>query len=191
MEIKAVSFDIGHTLIKYNNPLNWKSLYKPALVQVLEKCQFPESENHLQKAISVLSKYNTRENPRENEVNSEVIFSEIFDLWNQPYDLLALAKETFYGFFQAESICYDDTVDVVFTSVDIGFRKPNKAGFIRLLQAFDITPSQMIYIGDEEKDIVGANALGIVSVLINRNGDCPNWSQNFTAHSLLDIQNLF
>ena len=24
MKIKAVSFDIGHTLVKYNNPLNWK-----------------------------------------------------------------------------------------------------------------------------------------------------------------------
>lgn len=29
--IKAVVFDIGHTLVHYKNPLNWRILYEPAL----------------------------------------------------------------------------------------------------------------------------------------------------------------
>ena len=36
--IKVVSFDVGHTLIKYNNPLSWTSLYRPAFCEAAAKC---------------------------------------------------------------------------------------------------------------------------------------------------------
>lgn len=226
MKIKAISFDIGHTLVRYNNPLNWKSLYKPAIYNVLEKCSIELSDKHIQNAVDILSKYNTRENPREEEINSDYIFKEILNAWNQPYEKLDSAKESFYSFFQADATYYDDVVetlqhlysseiklsvltdvaygmdnsyslndiasikkyfDIVLTSVDVGFRKPNKAGFMILLQAFGIFPSEMIYVGDEEKDIIGANNQGIISVLINRKYDNPDWGQKFTIHSLSDI----
>ena len=77
--------------------------------------------------------------------------------------------------------------DVVLTSVDVGFRKPNKTGFIMLMEALNVTPSQMIYVGDEEKDIVGANHLGIISVLIDRNNVCPDYKQKYTIHNLLEL----
>ena len=77
--------------------------------------------------------------------------------------------------------------DLVLTSVDVGYRKPNATGFSMLLKAFDSSPSQMIYVGDEQKDIVGANSIGIISVLIDRNNTSPNWGQKHTIHSLLDI----
>ena len=229
MKVKAVSFDIGHTLVRYNNPLNWKSLYEPALRQVMERCRINLTDERMKAAVAILTKYNTRENPRENEVRSDSIFKEICDAWEQPDPQLDLAKEAFYGFFQTDAVCYDDVVetlrylrsvgmkvgaltdvaygmdnsfslqdiasirqyfDMVLTSIDVGFRKPNKTGFMMLLRAFGISPSQMIYVGDEAKDIVGANSLGIVSVLISRNGGCPNWGQKFTIQSLLDIYEL-
>jgi putative hydrolase of the HAD superfamily len=227
--IKAVSFDIGYTLVRYNNPLNWKSLYEPALMRVSESCGIDLSSEGIATAISILCKYNTRENPRENEVVSETIFNEILDAWKQPRNRLDIAREAFYGFFQADAVCYDDVenilrylksvgvkigaltdvaygmdnsfslqdiatihhyFDLVLTSVDVGYRKPNVTGFSMLLSAFDSLPSQMIYVGDEQKDIVGANALGIVSVLIDRNNTSPNWGQKHTVHNLSDICNL-
>lgn len=229
MNIKAVSFDIGHTLVKYNNPLNWKSLYEPALKHVFEKCETALSDKDIQVAAAILMKYNTRENPRQNEVSSKTIFTEILNSLNLPHDILDAARESFYGFFQSDAVCYDDVVDTlrylrasglqigaltdvaygmdnsfslqdialihnyfdaVLTSVDVGFRKPNAAGYLALLKAFGASPSQMIYVGDEQKDIVGANALGIVSVLIDRNGTCPDWGQTHTVQSLLDIRDL-
>jgi putative hydrolase of the HAD superfamily len=72
MEIKAIGFDIGHTLVKYNNPLSWKSLYPDALRKVMYDCRIDETDNKMELAIRVLSKYNTRENPREYEVSSRV-----------------------------------------------------------------------------------------------------------------------
>lgn len=226
MKIKAVSFDIGQTLIKYNTPLNWKSLYAPALRYVSENCRLDISEEHIRQASGILQKYNTRENPRETEVTSDIIFKEILDIWNQPIDILNAAKEAFYNFFQADAVCFDDTeetlkclhvrgikigaltdvaygmdnifslrdiypirnyFDFIFTSVDIGYRKPNKAGFAKLLQAFETHPTQMMYVGDEKKDIVGANSIGIISVLINRTDKPLNYGQRFTIRNLSDM----
>ena len=229
MSIKAVSFDIGGTLVRYNNPLNWKSLYEPALMRVSEQCGFTMSAADIKTASAVLSKYNTRENPREKEVTSEIIFTEILDALNLPHDNLDIARKAFYGFFQSDAVCYDDAEDTlrrlrtvgkqigaltdvaygmdnsfslqdiasiyhhfdkVLTSVDIGYRKPHAAGFLKLLNAFNISPAEMIYVGDEQKDIDGANALGIVSVLIDRNNSSPDWGQTHTIYCLADICSL-
>lgn len=80
-----------------------------------------------------------------------------------------------------------DFIDIALTSVDVGFRKPNSAGFLKLLEYFDIRPDEMMYVGDEEKDIVGANKLGIVSVRINRSGDAKEFGQDYTIKALSDV----
>ncbi|MCL2409334.1 MAG: HAD family hydrolase [Oscillospiraceae bacterium] len=77
--------------------------------------------------------------------------------------------------------------DAGFTSIDVGYRKPNAMGYNMLLESFNITPSQMMYVGDEEKDIRGANNAGIISVLINRSGDQKNWGQRHTIQSLSEM----
>jgi len=229
MPIKAVGFDIGQTLINYNAPLNWKSLHPNALRNVMSACRFVEQDNKIDLAVEILSKYNTREHYREYEVSSDTIFKEIFDAWRQGYDKMAIAKEAFYGFFQAKAVCFDDTIstlaalsskgillgfttdvaygmdntyalkdiaeiseyfDVGFTSNDIGYRKPNEQGFKMLLEALNIPPSQMMYIGDEEKDIVGSSGAGMVSVLINRSADVKDFGQKYTIKNLSEIMNL-
>jgi len=226
MDIKAVGFDIGQTLIRYNHTLNWKSSYPFALQKVMKDCQIEETVGKIDLAINILMKYNTRENYREYEVTSDIIFKEIFDAWEQDYCKLAKAKKSFYNFFQAEAVCFDDTIetlstlsargiklcfltdvaygmdneyalndiasiiecfDIGFTSVDVGFRKPNDAGYKILLQKLNISSSQMLYVGDEEKDIVGANNVGIGSVLINRDKENKNWGQQYTIQELSEI----
>lgn len=59
--IKAVVFDIGQTLIEYNKPLNWSKSYRPALERAAEACNIYLSETDFQKAVNVLSTYNTME----------------------------------------------------------------------------------------------------------------------------------
>ena len=229
MNIEAVSFDIGHTLIRYKNPLNWKALYEPAFLHVSQMCGLGLSDGDIRTAAAVLTKYNTREHPREREVASETIFVDILDALKRPRDQLNAAREAFYRFFQSDAECYEDVADTlnelrfrgvrigaltdvaygmdnafslrdidpirpyfdaVLTSVDVGFRKPNAAGFLALLGALNVFPSKMIYVGDEQKDVVGANALGIQSVLIDRNAAFPDWGQKHTVQSLRDILDL-
>ena len=229
LSIKAVGFDIGHTLIKYNNPLNWKALYRPALQSVVKSCGITESDDKLGLATEVLSKYNTRENYREHEVSSDIIFEEILDAWKINKTYVNEAKEAFYSYFQADAFCFDDTVailerlsadglkigfltdvaygmdnkyafkdvasilhyfDVCLSSVDVGYRKPNEMGYIMLSRELDVEPSQLMFVGDEEKDIIGANKFGAVSVLINRTEKQVDFGQQYTIGNLLEIPNI-
>ena len=77
MSIKAVVFDIGQTLVYYPFPLNWSALYRPAFEHVEKQNGLHLSEEENAHILNVLAKYNTRIHPREKEVSSDQIFSEI------------------------------------------------------------------------------------------------------------------
>ena len=76
-EIKAIGFDVGHTLIKYKNPLNWQGLYRSGSEHTAAAADITLSEDMLIAATDVLLKYNTRVNYREWETTSDCIFNEI------------------------------------------------------------------------------------------------------------------
>jgi putative hydrolase of the HAD superfamily len=80
--------------------------------------------------------------------------------------------------------------DVCLTSVDVGYRKPNINGFLKLSDLLNTPPSQMLYVGDEEKDIIGANRAGLISVLINREGILKEFGQRYTIKTLAEVSNL-
>ncbi|WP_158240553.1 HAD family hydrolase [Telmatospirillum siberiense] len=80
-----------------------------------------------------------------------------------------------------------DLLDVWFTSVHVGYRKPHPRGFLTLCEALEIAPSEAIYVGNEEKDVVGAKNAGLTAALVNRTpGAKPEWRQDHTITSLLD-----
>ena len=223
--MKAIGFDVGHTLIKYNNPLNWQGLYRSGLEHAAAAVNITLSEDMILAATDVLLKYNTRVNYREWETTSDCIFSEISERWGLQTDLYTI-KSGFYSFFRADAEPYPETIDtmkklkqhgikigiltdvaygmdnvfsledisvlsdfidIAITSVDGGYRKPNAAGYLKLLDSLEIYPNDMIFIGDEEKDIVGAGKLGIVSALINRGKEIKDFGQDYTLESLSDI----
>ena len=224
-EIKAIGFDVGHTLIKYNNPLNWQGLYRSGLEHAAATVDIILSEDMILAATDVLLKYNTRVNYREWETTSDCIFNEILMRWGIQTDLYAI-KSGFYSFFKADAEPYPETIDtmeklkqhgikigiltdvaygmdnefsledisvlsdyidIAITSVDVGYRKPNSAGYVKLLESLEIYPNEMIFIGDEEKDIIGAKKLGMVSALINRSKEIKDFGQDYTLESLSDI----
>ncbi len=223
--IKAIGFDVGHTLIKYNNPLNWQGLYRSGLEQAAAAANITLSEDMISAATDVLLKYNTRVNYREWETTSDCIFKEILKKWELHTDLYTL-KAGFYSFFKADAEPYPETIDtmeklkqngikigiltdvaygmdnefslediavladfidVSITSVDVGYRKPNSAGYLKLLDSLKVTPYEMLFIGDEEKDINGAKKLGMISALINRSKETKDFGQDYTLDSLSGI----
>lgn len=229
--MKAIGFDLGSTLIKYENvPQSWKSLYKEALKDVLISCDCIPNNNMIGIGEEILSKYNTRMNYREVEVSSNQIFSEMLEAWNLNKDsYLNKIKKAFYSYFQRTSHLYDDTVitlenlkkqgvrigiltdvpygmdrdyvlndieafkgyiDVLLTSVDVGFRKPNKQGYSDLLNNLDVAANEMVFVGDEQKDILGANSIGIYSVLINRTSTTKEYGQRKMISSLKELMEI-
>lgn len=220
--IKAIGFDVGHTLIRYNNPLNWQGLYHPGLEHAAAAANITLSEDMILAATDVLLKYNTRVNGREWETTSDRIFCEILEKWKLQADLYTI-KSGFYSFFRADAEPYPETIDtmkklkrhgikigiltdvaygmdnvfsladisalsdfidIAITSVDVGYRKPNPAGYWKLLDALGVSPHEMMFVGDEEKDIIGAKKLGIASVLINRGSETKGFGQDHTIGSL-------
>jgi putative hydrolase of the HAD superfamily len=224
--IKAVCFDVGHTLIKYNNPLDWSSLYRPALEASATSCGFFLTEDMISRAVKILTEYNTRINPRETEVTSNIIFGEMMRSLGRSLAEVRLFAKCFYLFFNADAEPYPDAVrtlkmlkkrglktgiltdvaygmdnefslkdietlsgfiDYSLTSVDVGLRKPNPTGFIRLSEHLGVSRNEAIYIGDEEKDVVGAICAGMIPVLICRSGAGRNYNQVYTISSLSEI----
>lgn len=229
----AIGFDLGETLLTYAEaPLNWVTLYRPALMKVASALETVVTETQINAAESVLASYNTRLHPRIQEVTSEEIFSQALRTW--PVNSVQAregAIEAFFGFFQQSLRAYDDTlsvlhllrsrgvsigiltdvpygmprefvrrdlavtgvaplIDVLLTSVEVGFRKPAPAGFHRLASALEVDATEMIYVGNEPKDIAGANAAGMASVLIDREKKGARLGQTETVHSLLTILEL-
>lgn len=231
-KIKAIGFDLGETLF-FNNGigLNWKEHYIPAIQNSLNKLQVCYSEDQLLKASKILTEYNTRLNPRINEISCDVIFKRIITEsgLSNTIDLLKFEDEFFAYFSKDKQEFYDDTektllklkelkysigylTDVPYgqtrpadenskfilkrlisissiyiTSVDVGYRKPAINGFIELTNRLKCNVNEVIYIGNEEKDIIGSKKSGMVSCLISRDNKNQQWGQDLTINSLYDI----
>lgn len=225
---KAIVFDIGRTLIGYNKPLNWSGLYRPAWEHIANKMGYNFKEDDYQHIIGVLTKYNTRINPREYEVTSTQIFTEILNGIGVSVKDLEQVKHCFYSYFRRDSFVYPEVEETLkelvnrgivlatlsdvaygmdnqyvlddistlqkyinypYTSNDVGYRKPNIGGLKILAEKININMSEMIFVGDEEKDMLCANNAGAYSVLINRDGITKKYGQARELHSLDELLN--
>jgi putative hydrolase of the HAD superfamily len=76
---------------------------------------------------------------------------------------------------------------IYISSIDVGYRKPEIYGFMELANRLQCDNNEVLYIGNEEKDIVGAKNAGMVACLISREKKEICWGQDMTIHSLNDI----
>lgn len=74
--------------------------------------------------------------------------------------------------------------DMYVSSISCGYRKPNPKGLSDIAEEFGVATSEMIMIGDEEKDIKTAKRFGCKSVLINRRNRNADFGQDYTVTDL-------
>lgn len=228
--LKAVAFDIGQTLVDYKKPLNWSKLYRPAFEQIARKYHYNFSEQHYKNAGDVLTKYNTRINPRDREVSSAQIFAEILSGMDIDLEDMEQVKESFYTYFRQDCSLFPDVeptlkrlsgkgiklatlsdvaygmdnayaladiasvisyIDYPFTSNDTGYRKSCTKCLEILCEKMQINISDIVFVGDEEKDMVCAKNAGAYGVLINRGDALNNYGQARTIHTLTELLPLF
>jgi putative hydrolase of the HAD superfamily len=210
---KAVGFDLGETLVRYGHALSWQSLYQKALAAVGAACGTVPDERMLAAGAEVLLRYNTRANPRVEEVPADVILGEVLAAWQLPLHFTEASVEAFFSFFQRDTAVYPDVipllarlrtcgmkigiltdapygmprefveqdigpfarhVDVLLTSVEVGFRKPDPRGYHDLALRLGVTPAEMPYVGNEPKDMEGARRAGCLPVFLDRDGSSPH-----------------
>ncbi len=227
---KAVVFDIGQTLVEYNKPLNWSKLYRPALEYMAGKCGYELTEEQYGAGINVLTKYNTRVNPRDYEVSSNYIFSELLSSMKVALKDVEQAKLHFYSYFRREAYVFPEVEEVLkelsdrgmmlgtlsdvaygmdneyaledieairkyitypLTSNDVGYRKPRAEGMKLLADKMQIDVSELVFVGDEEKDMVCARNAGAYAVLINRDNGVKAFKQDREIGSLTELLNIW
>ena len=227
---QAVVFDIGRTLVSYKKPMNWSKLYRPAFEQIAEIYHYHFTEEHYQNVGNVLTKYNTRINPRDYEVSSAQIFTEILQGAELNLEDLEQVKESFYAYFRRDCSLFPEVeqtlktlsgkgiklatlsdvaygmdnvyalediepvikyIEYPFTSNDTGYRKPSAKGLEILCEKMQTDMQEIVFVGDEEKDMVCAGKAGAYGVLINRDGTPKDYGQARTIHSLTELLPLF
>lgn len=227
---RAAVFDIGQTLVDYKMPMNWSKLYRPAFEFIAKRYHYTFSEQHYQHAGNVLAKYNTRINPRDYEVSSEEIFTEIIGGMNLDLKDTEQIKDSFYRYFRQECSLFSDVeqtlktlsekgiiigtlsdvaygmdnkyaladiasiikyVKYPFTSNDTGYRKSCTKGLEILSEKMQIAISDIVFVGDEEKDMLCAGNAGAYAVLINRDDTLKNYCQDREIHTLTELFQLF
>jgi len=64
--------------------------------------------------------------------------------------------------------------DVILTSVDVGFAKPDEKIFLLALKALNVQPEEAIMVGNRvSKDILGGNRVGMKTILFRWNDRYP------------------
>ena len=227
--IKGIVFDIGQTIVYYPVPLNWSALYRPAFESIAKQHHLSITEDEYIHIGETIAKYNTRIHPRETEVSSDVIFTEILNGTGIPMDCLDAVKKDFYSFFRHEAKVYEDVpetlktlkstgvmtatlsdvpygmdneyaladiedviryIDIPFTSNDAGYRKPNPRGLEILAEKMNILPSELIFAGDEPKDMECARNAGATAVLVNRSDEKKDYGQDYTIRNLKELPDI-
>ena len=223
MNIKAVVFDIGGTLMEYRNMPNvWIDYYKTGFEFVRDKLGLDISESDIAKSIEVLKSYNPKVKYREEDIAPEVIFGEACGHWECPFKLDEVI-DVFYRSMELTPYIYPETIDVLemlklqgyiiaaltdvatgmpdelhksyfpelmpyfdmyVSSLSCGMRKPNPKGLRDIADRFGISPDEMIFVGDEEKDIEAAKRFGCVSVLIDKKGSGAQFGQWYTIDDI-------
>src|SRR5262249_43682948 len=79
------------------------------------------------------------------------------------------------------------SVDALCTSVEIGVRKPESGGYLALARVFGVQPCEMVYVGNEPKDVIGANRAGLHSVFLDREGNGGEHGQRVTISTLVTL----
>lgn len=118
--MKAIVFDIGQTLTYYPVPLNWSKLYRPAFGSVAEKLGIQFTEEEYTHFGEVLTKYNTRINPRDKEYSSDTIFTEILENTTVDKSLMQDIKREFYSYFRVDTNVYPEAEDALMKIKEMG-----------------------------------------------------------------------
>ena len=79
---------------------------------------------------------------------------------------------------------FEVLVSTVLSSVQVGWRKPRPEGFHALAAAVGVPPEAMVFIGDEGKDVRGAQAAGMFAILLDRAGSTPFCGEDARVGSL-------
>lgn len=84
----------------------------------------------------------------------------------------------------------ESSFETILDSHEVGFQKPDQRIFRRGLADLKVEPSEAVHVGDIfEADVVGARAVGIVPILVDREGRYPE-ANCLTIRNIIELKGL-
>lgn len=80
--------------------------------------------------------------------------------------------------------------DILLMSVEVGVRKPEPAGYHELARRLGVAPYEMLFVGNEPKDVIGAKRAGAWAAFIDHNGTGAQHGQDFTLSTLANLEEI-
>jgi putative hydrolase of the HAD superfamily len=91
----------------------------------------------------------------------------------------------------ARDLGLDGRIDFVVTSLEAGAEKPHAPIFLMALERAGVSPHEAVHVGDQlDSDLMGATAVSIRPVLIDRYGNHPDYRAHPRITSLSELAGL-
>ena len=120
--IKLFVFDLGGTLMEYKGMhLSWSGYYKGAFEYVNDFYSLGLSENQIETSVEIFKKYNPMENPREKEIDPEIIFEDIIKGWNTKLPVSKIIQ-AFFDSLKLEPVIYEDSIPALSQLKKAGYK---------------------------------------------------------------------
>lgn len=101
--------------------LSWAGYYKSSFEYVNEKLELGLSVQQIATSVQIFTDYNPAVNPREKEIDPEIIFGDIIKGWGA---IIPVAKiiEVFFESLKLEPVIYDDSIPTLKVLKKSGFK---------------------------------------------------------------------
>lgn len=119
--MKVIVFDIGGTLMEYiGMPLSWVDYYQQGFEHINRHYACGVSAADIQKSVELLTQFNPRINPREQELAPEYIFGKCIEHWSSKPLSTELAS-AFYNGLSLRAEIFPDTIPALQKLKEMGY----------------------------------------------------------------------
>lgn len=113
MNVKAIVFDVGGTLMEYKNMPNvWIDFYQAAFDYVNTALELRLSDSDIKVSVDKLRSYNPKIKYREIDYAPEEIFNDVTSHWNCEFSINDV-MESFFSSMQLTGYIYPETISVL------------------------------------------------------------------------------
>lgn len=177
---KVIVFDLDGTVVKLR--ANWHAL-KDVLTnryakKYAESCSFSsisnclakivekDDEDELRNIFKIIRQYEL-ENITDTEIISEVVhfikFKENFGI-SEAVKLAILSLNTRETIFESLKVAeISQKIDLIIGREDVRHWKPDPEGLMKIMQYFSVSPEDLVFFGDMEKDLKAGEAANVDS----------------------------
>ena len=198
--IKNIIFDLGNVLLDFNPKVYVKSKVTEEKVEEIYKCIF-QSDEWPMLDRGTISEEDAKINIINRNIENEELINLVFENWydilipiESSVDVLKKLKQNGYKVYYLSNFhlaafeyvtkkhdffeCFDGGV----VSYEENLLKPEKEIYEKIIDKYDLIPSQTIFIDDMKENVEAAIKLGLKGIILNNPKDLKAELEEFNVN---------